>query len=248
MPGSHRKQKGKRLTQMGLITVTVATLLMMAWAIFPTAALANQNITVNQSSLSSHACDSTEWHFIITQIDVEAHAPASIHVTWANGASANVSLSAFTGHTAHYTTTANLNSTVTNATASIYDSWDGTFVLSHGPCGVPTTTPTTTTTTPTTTTTTPTTTTTTPTTTTTTPTTTTTTPTTTTTESPTIGPTTVRPTTSESVGPTTVTPGGTAFTGIENVVPLGTIALILMTAGSGMLWAGSRRRKDDDED
>jgi hypothetical protein len=46
-----------------------------------------------------------------------------------------------------------------------------------------------------------------------------------------------------------VTPGGTAFTGIENVVPLGAIALMLMTGGSGLMWAGSRRRrKDDDED
>src|SRR5436309_494846 len=34
---------------------------------------------------SSHNCDSTNWTFIINQIDVSANAPASIHVTWANG-------------------------------------------------------------------------------------------------------------------------------------------------------------------
>jgi hypothetical protein len=48
--------------------------------------------------------------------------------------------------------------------------------------------------------------------------------------------------------PTTVTPpGGTAFTGAESVVPLGAVALILMSTGSGLLWAGSRRRRDDEE-
>jgi hypothetical protein len=50
---------------------------------------------------------------------------------------------------------------------------------------------------------------------------------------------------------TTVRPGGTAFTGVENVVPIGAIALMLMTSGSGLLWAGSRRRRQDgseDED
>ncbi len=70
---------------------------------------------------------------------------------------------------------------------------------------------------------------------------------TTTTRSPTVGPTTVEPT-DASVRPTTVSPGGTAFTGVENVVPLGAIALMLMTSGSGLLWAGSRRRRDHDQD
>jgi hypothetical protein len=46
-----------------------------------------------------------------------------------------------------------------------------------------------------------------------------------------------------------VTPGGTAFTGLENVVPLGAISLLLMTGGSGLLWVGSRRRRNkQDED
>jgi hypothetical protein len=83
----------------------------------------------------------------------------------------------------------------------------------------------------------------------------------TTTASPTVAPTTVTPTTttaspsvaptttrSPSVAPTTVSPGGTAFTGVENVVPIGAIALLLMTSGSGLLWAGSRRKRDQDRD
>jgi hypothetical protein len=51
------------------------------------------------------------------------------------------------------------------------------------------------------------------------------------------------------VSPTTVTPpGGTAFTGPESVIPLGVIALSLMTAGSGLLWAGTRRNRKNDEE
>jgi uncharacterized repeat protein (TIGR01451 family) len=81
---------------------------------------------------------------------------------------------------------------------------------------------------------------------------TTTTTTTTTTTIPTVAPTTIhKSTTTDEVLPTTVSPGGTAFTGVENVVPIGAIALMLMTSGSGLLWAGSRRRRHDgseDED
>jgi hypothetical protein len=105
-------------------------------------------------------------------------------------------------------------------------------------CPPPSTTTTTTTVTTTTTTTTGTTTTTPPGTTTTTPAGTTTTPTGTTT---TIRPTTITPT---SPGVTTVAPPpGTAFTGLQNVIPLGVAALALLTAGSGLLWAGTRRAR-----
>jgi hypothetical protein len=275
MPANRKANESKRLTVAGLIAVTAATLLMMAWAIFPTAALADQQISVNPGSLSSHTCDDSEWHFVITQIDDlddpkngnEDEAPASIHVTWANGSSADLLLDHVTGGTAHYFFFGNLDSTVTSATATIYTGWSGTFNLSHGPCGTTTTTttvPTTTTTVPTTTTTVPTTTTTVPTTTTTVPTTTTTVPgggggggggTTTvpvtTTTTPTVGPTTVQPSTttkSPNVAPTTVSPRGTAFTGVENVVPIGAIALMLMTSGTGLLWAGSRRKRDQNQD
>ena len=271
MPAHRRIKQSRRLTTAGLITVSAATLLMMAWAIFPTAAFALQNISIDNGSLTSHGCDATEWHFIITQVDDLGpppgntdEAPATIHVTWANGNSADVPLAHTPGGTAHYHTTLNLGSTVTGATAVIYDSWSGVFTLSHGPCGGTTTTPTTTSTTQTTTTQTTTATTTTGTTTpgtsttetttssTTTPGGSSTTPTetteTTTSESPTVSPTTVTPTSPDEVSPTTVTPGGTAFTGVENVVPIGAIALFLMTAGSGLLWAGGRFGKKKDEE
>jgi hypothetical protein len=145
-----------------------------------------KTISVSQGSLTGHECNATEWHFIITQIDTKADAPATIHVTWANGASEEVALSSFTGHTAHYITTDNLDSTVVSATADIYEGWSGTFVLSHGPCPTPTTTP------PTTPTTTP-------------PTTPTTTPPTTPTTTPPTTPTTTPPTTPTTTPPTTPT-------------------------------------------
>ena len=101
----------------------------------------------------------------------------------------------------------------------------------------------------TTTTTVPTTTTTVPTTTTTVPTTTTTPPSSTTTSSPAIiGPKTVHKSKSETVAPTTVRPGKLAFTGLEDVVPIGALALTLMTTGSGLLWAGARRRRSNDSE
>ena len=93
-------------------------------------------------ALTDHECDATEWHFVITQIDSAANAPATITVTWANGASEVVPLYKFTGGVAHYVTTSNLDSTVVSATADIYSGWSGQFNLSHGPCG-PTTPPTT---------------------------------------------------------------------------------------------------------
>jgi uncharacterized repeat protein (TIGR01451 family) len=76
--------------------------------------------------------------------------------------------------------------------------------------------------------------------------------TTTTTTIPSVAPTTIhKSTTTDEVLPTTVRPGGTAFTGVEDVVPIGALALMLMTSGSGLLWAGARRRRRDgseDED
>jgi uncharacterized repeat protein (TIGR01451 family) len=77
--------------------------------------------------------------------------------------------------------------------------------------------------------------------------------TTTTTTIPSVAPTTIHKstTTTDEVLPTTVTPGGTAFTGVEDVVPIGALALMLMTSGTGLLWAGARRRRQDgseDED
>jgi hypothetical protein len=92
---------------------------------------------ISAKALTNHGCNDTEWHFVITEVDSEADAPATIHVTWANGDSADVPLADFTGKVAHYTTMANLDSTVTSATAEIYAGWSGEFNLSHGPCGPP---------------------------------------------------------------------------------------------------------------
>lgn len=89
---------------------------------------------ISAKALTDHECIDTEWHFVINQLDSPADAPATIHVTWANGASADVPLDKVTGGVAHYRTTANLDSTVTSATSVIYDGWTGQFNLSHGPC------------------------------------------------------------------------------------------------------------------
>ena len=65
---------------------------------------------------------------------------------------------------------------------------------------------------------------------------------------PTVAPTTIHNTSTTpaaEVLPTTVRPGKLAFTGIEDVVPIGALALTIMTTGSGLLWAGSRRRRHD---
>jgi hypothetical protein len=94
-------------------------------------------MTISAKASTDHECNSSEWHFVINQIDTAADAPASIHVSWANGQSEDVPLLKFTGGVAHYVTTDNLDSTVTSATAVIYAGWSGQFNLSHGPCGAP---------------------------------------------------------------------------------------------------------------
>lgn len=40
MPGAHRTTNERKYTTAGLIAATLATLIMMAWAIFPSAAFA----------------------------------------------------------------------------------------------------------------------------------------------------------------------------------------------------------------
>ena len=95
---------------------------------------------ITAKALTSHGCDTTEWHFVITQTS-DSQAPATITVTWGNGQIAVVALDKVTGGTAHYATTANLPSTVTSATAVIDTTWTGEFNLSHGPCAVATATP-----------------------------------------------------------------------------------------------------------
>ena len=294
MPAQRNTNQSRRLTAAGLIAVTAATLLMMAWVILPTAAFAStQQTTWNHKNGAGFVPCTGTTLWILTGFGNDA-----THVS-------NVSISVNGGPSIPMTPQGNnfkadVPGPATNAlntNAVVTWTWDDSapvptkivLTISHcTPGTTTTTTPTTTTTTKTTTTTTPTTTTTTPTTTTkttttttpttttkttttTTPTTTTTTPTTTTTTPgggggggtttttttvPTVAPTTIHKsttteTTTDEVLATTVRPGGTAFTGVENVVPIGAIALMLMTSGSGLLWAGARRRRLDgseDED
>ncbi len=117
-------------------------MLVLSTVLFVGALMVFADNQISAKALSSHGCDDSEWHFIITQIDDPSLAPASIHVEWANGASANLTLSSVTGKSAHYYSYENLDSTVISATTSIYDGWEGEFNLSHGPCGEPTPDPT----------------------------------------------------------------------------------------------------------
>src|SRR5687768_6098942 len=96
---------------------------------------------VIHARIGDYDCEDGEWHFVITQVRDEESAPDSITVTWSNGDSEDIELSAFTGQVAHYTSNSNLDSRVTSATAEIYDEWRGEFNLSHGPCGQQTSTP-----------------------------------------------------------------------------------------------------------
>jgi hypothetical protein len=235
-------KESKRLTTAGLIAVTAATLLMLAWAILPTNAGAVTDecpagwTTKVESQVDGDLDD------IVLPAGTLFCAKGSTDATGILTADGQKTLLQYLGNdhnVSHYVTYPPQTTTTTTV-------------------------PTTTTTVPTTTTTVPTTTTTVPTTTTTVPTTTTTVPgggggggggTTTvpvtTTTTPTVGPTTVQPSTktkSPNVAPTTVSPRGTAFTGVENVVPIGAIALMLMTSGTGLLWAGSRRKRDQNQD
>ncbi len=124
---------GYKLFALGTVLLVLALTLFAANPAQATTGM----ITIYAKALTDHECNSTEWHFVITQVPFVFLAPSYIHVTWANGASQNVSRGAFTGKTAHYTTTAYLDSTVVSASAQIYFSWEGQFNLSHGPCPQP---------------------------------------------------------------------------------------------------------------
>jgi Sec-independent protein translocase protein TatA len=90
--------------------------------------------TIFAKALDEHECDSSEWHFVINQVGSSADAPDAISVTWSNGDTQSVPLDKFTGKVAHYSTSANLDASVTEASASV-DGDIGQFNLSHGPCG-----------------------------------------------------------------------------------------------------------------
>jgi hypothetical protein len=84
-------------------------------------------------SLEDHDCEEDRWKFVITRVDTD-RAPSSIHVTWEGGADATVGLDRARGKTAHYTTSSYTDRPVEDATARIYEAWDGNFRLGEGPC------------------------------------------------------------------------------------------------------------------
>jgi hypothetical protein len=93
------------------------------------------------ATISGHDCNSTQWQFVITQID--GTAPGSITVSWSNGTSSVVGLSSTSGSVAHYRTTQHLTDGVTVVGASVElpeGTTVGNFNLSDGPCGSTTTT------------------------------------------------------------------------------------------------------------
>jgi hypothetical protein len=141
-PNSHRARHSRQPLTAALLALLGFVVLLAYSAIGPRSPVAQATGTqeISATALTDHECNDTEWHFVITQIDTEADAPATIHVEWANGNSEDVPLDKFTGGVAHYATTDNLDSTVTSATAEIYAGWHGQFNLSHGPCGTPSTT------------------------------------------------------------------------------------------------------------
>jgi hypothetical protein len=74
------------------------------------------------------------WQFAINQINNLSNAPATIHVIWDDLSVENVPLDKFVGKVAHYTTILHAGAKVTDATAAIYNAWNGNFNLSHVVC------------------------------------------------------------------------------------------------------------------
>jgi hypothetical protein len=139
-----------------VLAINLSALIAAALLLFGATTLAGaegeQTISVKQSTLTDDKGDTSQggclagggsvlmWHFVINGL-TEATAPASISVTWDKPATANVPLSFFAGGgnsgAAHYETTLNAGSVVTNATAVVPEGWTGQFVLSHVSCGEP---------------------------------------------------------------------------------------------------------------
>ncbi len=100
----------------------------------PGSQLAPCRVEHTAQAIDDHPCDATEWHFVINQLEQPADAPHQIIVTWGTSFSEEVALDETTTSTAHYTTAAHLDAELTEARADLPASWDGRFVLSHGPC------------------------------------------------------------------------------------------------------------------
>ena len=254
----------RRLKTAGLVAIAAATLLMGAWAVFPTAASSAIASKGNSGAMGGAdpagvtTTTAVKQRIRIVKQTVPSGDPATfgfsgdIVATLGDGGSAGtnvdpgtytVSESPLPGWTLTSISCNDDNSSGSGNTATFQvetgEIVTCTFTNTKGETTTSTTTTTTTSTT---------------TTQTTTSTTSATSSTSSTTTGTTVSGTTVTPPSSTTSRPgttvsgTTVTPPGTAFTGLENVVPFGTIALILMTGGSGLMWAAARRRRGDDPD
>jgi hypothetical protein len=242
MPAQRKTNQSRGLTAAGLIAVTAATLLMMAWAILPGPAFADGTFTWGHNGFPNATCTAATTPKTMLWVfnDNGTAVPTSLTI---NGVVQSGSWVPSGGGFKFTVTVTATNYPPSSASVTYTGTLGKSTVLTLSHCdGSTTTTPTTTTTTPgggggggTTTAPPPA-------------------PTTTTTTTPIVAPTTVHNTSTApaaEVLPTTVRPGKLAFTGIEDVVPIGALALTLMTTGSGLLWAGSRRRRHDgseDED
>ena len=244
MPAESKANQSKRLTAAGLIAVTAATLLMMAWAVFPAALSATAapdlcpgepgappaTIIHSGGSTGSFSQGGVTIMWSGTTVTITGGTVTFCVKGGTSGSTGSITLGPGTYSTAGLGLVGPQGQAQEISHLVVYGVTPPTSSSSSPP---PTTTTTpggggggSTTTTPT-----------------------------TTTASPTVGPTTIHKSTTTTntveVLPTTVTPGGTAFTGVEDVVPIGALALMLMTSGSGLLWAGARRRRQDgsgDED
>src|SRR5262245_44822692 len=245
MSGGTSSASARRLKAAGFTTIAAASFLLLAWALFPTAAGANHGSPTPLGSPGNPLGPGDN-------VGICHHTGAGNFVANHPAVNAN-NIPAIAGHSSHdddivppfYYDDDNDDNTPGVLSAGVNFSGSNIALWNNG-CVAGTTSPPTTSTTPPTTTSEP-------------PTTTSEPPTTTSEPPPTstsVQPTTITPpdeTTppddGTTVSPTSVTPpGGTAFTGIENVIPLGVIAIGLMTAGSGLLWAGARRGRKDEEE
>jgi hypothetical protein len=77
-------------------------------------------------------CQPSGYEFLITQI---ATPPASIRVTWTNGAQQDVPLQSANSNTARYGTTDHAAYTLHAVTANLPQSWTGQFNVNKRPCG-----------------------------------------------------------------------------------------------------------------
>ena len=89
MPAQRKTNQSRRLTAAGLIAVTAATLLMMAWAIFPTAAFADVSWDGNgvvNGEFKTELCDAQNTPYIFWVFTGDpAQGETVVHLTVNNG-------------------------------------------------------------------------------------------------------------------------------------------------------------------